>query len=263
MDKIFPLISIITVVYNGEKHLEQTINSVLNQAYPHIEYIIVDGGSTDKTIPIIKKYENKISKWISEPDRGIYDAMNKGIALASGQYIGMINADDWYESDAVERVVEVIRENPKVDIVHGKLNFINLYTGKSFILTPKVSLHNLLWKGMSVYHPTMFVKKSVYSIYKYNVDYRIKSDFKFIYQTIKDGKSYIATDSIIASFRSGGASNDILVSFLETIVIKKEVGVGLFLNIASSINQLLLHLAHRSKQHFQHFLLQKNTKTDH
>src|SRR6478736_3483755 len=99
-----PLITIITIVYNGEKHLEQTIRNVLDQNYDHLQYIIIDGGSTDQSVEIIKKYEKKLHYWISEKDKGISDAFNKGIAKATGEIIGIINADDWYESGALERV---------------------------------------------------------------------------------------------------------------------------------------------------------------
>src|SRR5690242_19312818 len=92
-----PLVSIITIVYNGETYLEQAINSVLQQSYPHIEYIVIDGGSTDKSVSIIKKYESNIQYWISGRDNGIADAFNKGLAKAKGNVIGFINADDWYE----------------------------------------------------------------------------------------------------------------------------------------------------------------------
>lgn len=107
-----PLISIITVVYNGEKYLEQTIQSVINQTYKNIEYIVIDGGSTDGTLDIIKKYEEHISYWVSESDKGLYDAMNKGIGVAKGELIGMINSDDWYELEAVEIMAEAYKNNP-------------------------------------------------------------------------------------------------------------------------------------------------------
>lgn len=96
-----PLVSIITVVLNGEKYLEETILSVLNQTYDNVEYIIIDGGSTDGTLDIIKKYEHAIDYWVSERDRGIYDTMNKGITVASGEWIELLNAGDFYESGAI------------------------------------------------------------------------------------------------------------------------------------------------------------------
>ncbi|MCB0383237.1 MAG: glycosyltransferase, partial [Psychroserpens sp.] len=114
-----PLISIITVVFNGEKYLQQTIDSVTNQTYKNIEYIIIDGGSTDETLNIIKANESHIDFWISERDNGLYDAMNKGISKAKGELIGMINSDDWYELNAVETVVNTYLKNPEKRIFHA------------------------------------------------------------------------------------------------------------------------------------------------
>src|SRR5687768_15692501 len=98
-----PLVSIITIVFNGQKSIERAINSVLGQTYPNIEYIIIDGGSTDGTIDIIKKYQHKIAFWKSEPDNGIADAFNKGLSCAKGNIIGFVNADDWYNPDTISK----------------------------------------------------------------------------------------------------------------------------------------------------------------
>ncbi len=119
-----PKVSIITVVYNGIAHLEQTIQSVLNQTYDNVEYIIIDGGSTDGTVELIKKYEESIAYWVSESDGGIYDAMNKGISNATGEIVGLINADDWYETGTIEKVVETF-QNSEVDVVHGSMEIIS------------------------------------------------------------------------------------------------------------------------------------------
>src|ERR1700719_3728267 len=101
-----PVISIITIVFNGEKYLDQTIRSVLDQNYPSVQYIIIDGGSTDNSLNIIKKYEKDLYLWVSEKDKGISDAFNKGIARATGDIIGIINADDWYEPETFKRVAQ-------------------------------------------------------------------------------------------------------------------------------------------------------------
>ena len=115
-----PVISIITIVFNGEKYLDQTIRSVLDQKYPSIQYIIIDGGSTDTSINIIKKYEKDLYFWISEKDNGISDAFNKGIARATGDIIGIINADDWYEPKTFERVAQQMDD---ADICFGDVQF--------------------------------------------------------------------------------------------------------------------------------------------
>src|SRR5574342_808175 len=114
-----PLVSVITVVYNGARHLEQTLLSVINQGYGNIEYIVVDGGSVDGTLDIIGKYEDRIDYWVSEPDDGTYDAMNKGIELAHGELIGLLNSDDYYEPDAIGIIAGKYKEKPTPQIVFG------------------------------------------------------------------------------------------------------------------------------------------------
>ena len=151
-----PLISIITVVYNGSKTLKQTIDSVLSQNYKNIEYIVIDGGSNDGTLDIIKKYESHINYWISEPDKGLYDAMNKGISAAKGVLIGMINSDDWYELNAVELIVKAYIENPSKLIFHGD-RFDILEDGTKKVKNFHPSKFKLLFYEMTFSHP--------YSIY--------------------------------------------------------------------------------------------------
>lgn len=121
------LISVITVSYNAVSTIEQTILSVINQTYSNIEYIIIDGGSTDGTIDIIRRYEDKIAYWVSEPDRGIYDAMNKGASKANGEYIAFLNSDDWYELDAVSIIAQFA--DGKTDLISGIINntSVNFY----------------------------------------------------------------------------------------------------------------------------------------
>ena len=120
MNNTAPVISIVTIVFNGERHLEQTIQSVLDQNYPNLQYIIIDGGSTDHSLEIIKKYEKDLYFWTSEKDKGISDAFNKGIAHATGDIIGIINADDWYEPRTFERVASQMGD---ADICFGDVQF--------------------------------------------------------------------------------------------------------------------------------------------
>ena len=115
-----PLISIITVVRNGEVHLEEAIKSVLNQSYGNIEYVVIDGNSTDSTLDIIRKYEDRIDYWISEPDKGISDAFNKGIALCKGEWIGIINADDWYELDTFNNIIQQAKASNS-SVIYGNM----------------------------------------------------------------------------------------------------------------------------------------------
>ena len=116
-----PLISVVTVSYNAVSTIEQTILSVINQTYPHIEYIIIDGGSTYGTVDIIKKYADKIAYWVSEPDKGIYDAMNKGIKVATGEWINFMNSGDClYRNDTIEKILNKSSTTNNVSIIYGK-----------------------------------------------------------------------------------------------------------------------------------------------
>ena len=152
-----PLITVVTVVYNGAATLEQTILSVVNQTYDNVEYIIIDGASTDCTLDIVKKYEDKIDFWQSEPDKGIYDAMNKGIGLATGEYVALLNSGDWYENNTIETVVNRIIKNPMVDIYYGMMR---IYSEDKKFLWVYAYNHNYLERAM-ISHPTSFMKNII------------------------------------------------------------------------------------------------------
>ncbi|WP_418512683.1 glycosyltransferase family 2 protein [Corallibacter sp.] len=174
-----PLISIITVVYNGANTIEQTILSVLNQTYPNIEYIIIDGKSTDGTIDIIKKYEDKIEKWVSESDKGLYDAMNKGVSKARGELIGIINSDDWYEPSAIELVVSAYKKEPKKKVFHAdRYDVLPNNQKKRYPFNP--SKAKFLFYAMTYNHASMFFHKDIYSQYKYNDQFKVFSDYELV-----------------------------------------------------------------------------------
>lgn len=204
--KTIPLISIITVVYNGSKTLEQTIQSVINQSYKNIEYIIIDGGSTDETINIIKKYEQHISHWISETDKGLYDAMNKGIALASGELIGMINSDDWYELDAIKIVVNSYLNNPEKLIFHGNRYDVD-DIGNRRIYKFNKSNFKFIYFSMTYNHPSMFVHKNIYNIYNYNIEFKSISDYEFVLKVfIKNNNLFYYIPISYVNYRLNGIS---------------------------------------------------------
>lgn len=196
-----PLVSVITVVLNGEKHLEQTIQSVLSQTYNNIEYIIIDGQSKDKTLDIIKKHEDKIDYWLSEKDGGIYYAMNKGIALAKGDIIGILNADDFYSPDAILNVVNASLKSD-ADIFHGDILFLN--NNEQTRMQPDI---NKMMQQPSVFHPTCFVKKLVYSkIGDFNTNYKISADYDFLLRCIKSNFTFEYIPQVLTYFRPGGMS---------------------------------------------------------
>jgi glycosyltransferase involved in cell wall biosynthesis len=199
-----PLISIITVVYNGAKHIEQTIFSVLNQSYNNIEYILIDGGSTDGTVDIIKRYESKIAHWESEKDNGIYFAMNKGISLAKGDLIGILNADDFYLPDTLAKVVET-NKLYRADIYHGDMQYISESNNMLFIAKPDITKMNEM---PAISHPTCFVRKSVYEkVGVFDTQYKISADYDFLLRCIRQNSSFYYIPAVLTCFRVGGMSS--------------------------------------------------------
>jgi len=217
IQKNYPLISVITVVFNSKNTIESAIKSVLNQSYENIEYIIIDGGSTDGTVDIIKKYKDKIAYWISEADNGIYDAMNKGIKSATGDIVGFLNSDDVYaDGEVIEKVAKTIWEK-EVDSCYGDLVYIDkngkivrLWKSKDFSLEK-------FKRGWMPPHPTFFVKKEIYEKYGgFNLNFPIAADYelmlRFLYK-FKISTTYIP--EILVKMRIGGKSNKSLNNIIK------------------------------------------------
>jgi glycosyltransferase involved in cell wall biosynthesis len=221
-----PLISIITVVYNGASTLEQTILSVINQTYKNIEYIIIDGGSTDGTIDIIKKYEKHLACWVSEPDKGIYDAMNKGIDKATGELIGIINSDDWYELDAVDNIVN--NYNNHNTIIYGLMK--NHYPDGEYFVSTISS--GMIEQGFMLPHPTCFVSRALYkNSGGFNIQYKSCADFDFMFRMKSSGIQILLVERIIANFRLGGfsANSKNLIESIKYKRHKRLIGMKEFL----------------------------------
>ena len=211
-----PLISIITVVFNGASHIRETIESVINQDYDNVEYIIIDGASTDGTLEIIKKYENMIDYWVSESDEGIYDAMNKGISLCRGDLVGIINADDSYLKDAF-RIVKKEFEND-IDILYSDFYFLE--KGNFF---RKKANHRLLSITMSVFHPSVFMRMKIYKEYGcFDSLLKISADYKLLYTLYKDNKKFKKTTCLLTAMRVGGVSTNSNLAIEETFDIQKK-----------------------------------------
>lgn len=234
-------ISIITVCFNSEKTISSTINSVLNQRYKNIEYIIVDGNSTDKTLEIINKYKHKVDFIISEPDFGIYDAINKGILISTGEIIGILNSDDVFSSpNIVSAVFEQFRLNQNIDAIIGNVSFIN----SNNKIVRKISSKN--WKpfyfkwGIMPPHPSFYCKKIYFEkIGMYCLKFDIASDFdlmlRFLYiNNIK----YQHLNINMVNMRMGGKSTQGIKSLIK---INIEILKSLKLN-GISTNYFVLYL---------------------
>ena len=204
-------VSVITVCYNSANTIEQTIKSVIAQDYGDIEYIIIDGGSVDGTLDIINKYKDKINIMISEPDGGTYDAMNKGIRMASGELIGMINSDDWYGPYTVSAAVRAMTEHPECGVVHGREITVSI-GGFTRVRRTKSVMNKDYLADFS--HPTFFVRKSVYEKYgMYSSYYRTDGDADFVYRLYFAGVKFYYDDEVLAYFSAGvGASASSLAS---------------------------------------------------
>ena len=202
-----PLISVITITLNSAGYVEETMRSVIDQDYPGLEYIVVDGGSTDGTLDIIKKYEDKISRWVSEPDRGISDAMNKGISMASGDVIGIIHSDDFYADQTVlQRVSDVFSGSDDVKALYGIQDYIDPVTGKTLLTWGREADPSEIKKRMYIPHPTLFVRREVYNeIGMFRLDYRVAMDYEFALRLTKYTRPYFL-DYKIACMRDTGTS---------------------------------------------------------
>lgn len=204
MEEIF--VSVLTPCYNSESTIEQTLVSIENQTYKNIEYIIIDGGSTDHTLALIEKHRNKLPQKItiiSENDNGIYDAMNKGICLAKGQLIGIVNSDDWYEDDTIEQAVRNYQGNP-YEVVYGmQRNYLKEKAKATFIYH-----HDFLPEQM-ITHPTCFVTKQAYECFGFfDIKYCSAADYDLMLR-FWESRQVVFTPvmKVMSNFRLGGMSS--------------------------------------------------------
>lgn len=196
--KSSPKVSIVTVVYNDVRHIENTILSVLNQTYKFIEYIIIDGGSTDGTVEIIKRYKAELAYWISEPDNGLYDAMNKGTRVATGEWILFRNSGDYFSSRTDVAKVFNGHSYEGVDILCGKNIRWNKYG--YYISTPIIKNHSSKGYRMPVCHPATFVRVKLQKEFLFDTRYKLAADHNFFYQCTKNGKKYQYIPLILSIF---------------------------------------------------------------
>ncbi|MDD2905821.1 MAG: glycosyltransferase family 2 protein [Sulfurimonas sp.] len=204
-------ISIITSVWNNKETIRDAVDSVLSQTYENIEYIVVDGASTDGTVGIVQSYGDKISKFVSEKDKGIYDGLNKGISLATGDVVAFLHSDDIYASATIiEEVALAFTSDKSIDGVYGDL----VYTPKSD--TSKVLRYwksrefesGLLAKGWMPAHPTLFLKREVYEKYgEFDLSFKIAADYDFMLRVLKSGIQVKYLPKVLYKMRVGGESN--------------------------------------------------------
>jgi len=202
-------ISIITVSYNSAATIEDTIKSVIGQNYTDWEYIIVDGGSTDGTLDIIKKYQSKITKVISEPDQGIYDAMNKGVGAVTGEVVGIINSDDFYCDNGILKKVAEVLSSSMVDAVYGDLLYVDRLNVKKVVRRWEAGEYNQrkLYSGWIFPHPTFFVRRSWYDRYGwFDLSFKIAADYELMLRFLAHGLRPAYIHDSLVCMREGGHS---------------------------------------------------------
>ena len=238
-------VSIITVSYNSEDTIRGTIESVLSQDYSDIEYIIVDGASSDGTIAIVNEYRDRITHIVSEPDSGMYDAMNKGISIASGEIIGILNSDDFFETAmSVSAVVGASKDKPEAEVLFGDVVFVNPDDLKRVIRFYSAS-HFKPWKlkfGWMPPHPATFIRASAYQkAGNYSLDYKISADYEmFVRLLLVHRLSYARIDKVLVRMRAGGVSTAGIASSyrLNSEIVQACKRNGIYTNIFMVLSKI-------------------------
>jgi len=237
---IKPLISVITVVLNGEKYLEEAILSIIKQTYNNIEFIIIDGGSTDRSLDIIQKYENNIDLWISEKDSGLYNAMNKGIALSSGDFVGFVGSDDYLYLNTLEKLAKAAQKET-IDYTVGPVDIIreNGQPKEKILVLPNFLMQNRFIFDMATHHLSFYVsRKIINKIGNFDENFNIRSDYDMTIRVIsKSKKKFNFTDSV-GSFREGGVSGS-YSSYFENFSILRKHGISVFKSILNILPSLI------------------------
>lgn len=207
-------ISVITITFNAEQFLEETMRSVLKQIYTDIEYIIVDGKSTDGTVGIIKSFEAEMRaksiefRWISEPDRGLYDAMNKGLRMATGDFVWFVNAGDQiFDSTIAQKVADAIAVNEQADVVYGQTLIIDqngIPCGERHKIAPKNLQFKSLLNGLVVCHQSILVRRSIAP--NYNLQYRYSADYDWVCGVLEQSRCNVYVDGYLSKFMISGIS---------------------------------------------------------
>lgn len=234
MEISLPLVSVVTISYNAVNLIEKTILSVVEQDAIDFEYIVIDGGSTDGTVDIIKKYQSQITYWVSESDKGIFDAMNKALSVAKGDWIIFMNSGDCFYNNHVLSEVAIYMEDEKTELIYGD---VNLFSDKrDFIFKQRVSDININLN--SVCHQTVFIRRKLHS--DFDMRYKLTADHDIIFDFIKRGR-YIHANTVIAKVLLGGVSHDVIKTSLEKLLISYRKGsfIDLLLSPLCNIYQIV------------------------
>lgn len=242
-----PKFSIITVCKNSELTISRTIESVLNQTYKDFEYIIVDGKSTDNTMKIVNSYNKKTNAnivAICEDDSGIYEAINKGIKIATGEWIGIIMSQDWYEEDTLENVNNILKKIKRNSIVYGMCRILN----EKLETTSIVFNTDINFRNGPMMHEACFISKYCYEKNGlYNLDYKYASDLDLLYKYKNNGVDFVPVEKVLANFSLGGASSKVK-SKLEGLSIRKKYG---YINMFEYLIRYIYILIKEVKQKYE------------
>ncbi|MDC0481628.1 glycosyltransferase [Candidatus Pelagibacter sp.] len=239
-----PLISVITVVLNGERYLEEAILSVIKQTHKNVEYIIIDGGSTDGTLDIIRKYDDRIDFWISEKDNGLYNAMNKGINLSNGDFIGFVGSDDFLYPNTLEKIAKASTK-ASIDFTVGPVDIIKV-NGKlkeKILILPRFLENNRFVFDMATHHLSFYVsRKIINKIGIFDESFNIRSDYDMTINVMSLSKKHYSFKESVGAFREGGLSGS-YKSYLESFRILRKHGISILksvINITSSLAKLFI-----------------------
>ncbi len=246
------LVTIVTVTYNAEELLEDTINSVMNQTYKNIEYIIIDGSSTDGTIDIIKKHEDQIDYWISEPDDGIYFAMNKGIKKATGEWINFMNAGDTFvDNTTIQKVMN--SRDKDTELIYGD----HICDG-----TIGQAKDRKITRSMPCCHQSLFVKTALMKQYPYNTFYSISADYEFLLKMYQLGKNFKYIEEPLARYMRNGFSDQNQTRwYLETLTLMMNNNIDLDEIVQSAAYNLIENKKLVNLQHKYNIDIEKRDKT--
>lgn len=229
-----PIISVVTVCYNSSETIGRTLASLRAQTDQRFESIIIDGGSSDHTKEVVSQFSDVVTHLVSEPDKGIYDAMNKGVALAKGNYIAFLNSDDAYLEDTIALVIAKIEgENP--DVVYGNLIKERVFGDEVFTRLEKPELENME-QTMSIFHPASFVRKSLFDVHgDFDLRFKLAADYHWFLKVYLAKATFAYVDAPLAIFSVGGVSNFSCESYREAAQFQAELG------LESSVEMQELH----------------------